>query len=131
MADANHALDHWIGPTPVPTRGLDRFRLFKPVVADDTVEAVCNALEAAGLVVRVASVSPLRILGGSARSEGPPPVVFSDGFCVVGEAGQFTVSSTSPRGRAVDETSYESLKDAVDALVKAYGKASRSQGSSR
>ncbi len=120
MADANHALAHWIGPTPVPTRGLDRFRLFKAAPEDASVKNAREALEKAGFVVHVASARPLRIVGGTA-SEGSRPTVYIDGFCVLAEDGRFVVSSTAAKGRAVDETSYATLQSAVDALVAAYG----------
>lgn len=117
-----HTPDHAMARAPIPTRGLERLRLLKPApVGATSVDRARHALEAAGFFVHVASTSPLRIVGGTARSEGPPPVVYADGFCMVAEDGRYAVASTSRKGRALDGTSYESLSAAVDALVKGYG----------
>jgi hypothetical protein len=98
--------------------------MFKAAAEDGTVAEATRTLERAGFLVRVASTSPLRIVGGTSKSEGPPPLVYSGGFCVAAEDGRYTLSSTSRWGRTIDETSYETLRGAVDALVRAYGEAS-------
>jgi hypothetical protein len=105
--------------------------MFKAAGEDGTVAEAKRTLERAGFLVRVASASPLRIVGGTSKSEGPPPLVYSGGFCVAAEDGRYTLSSTSRWGRTIDETSYDTLPGAVDALVRAYEEAPRSSGVAR
>jgi hypothetical protein len=100
--------------------------MFKAAAEDGTVAEATRTLERAGFLVRVASASPLRIIGGTSRSEGPPPVVYSGGFCLTEKDGSYALSSTSRWGRTIDETSYDTLPGAVDALVRAFGEAPRS-----
>jgi hypothetical protein len=105
--------------------------MFKAPAEDGTVAEATRTLERAGFLVRVASTSPLRIVGGTSRSEGPPLLVYSGGFCLSEKDGRYALSSTSRWGRTIDETSYDTLPGAVDALVRAYEEAPRAPGASR
>ena len=102
----------------VPCRGLQRLQLIEePGVVGTEAQ---SQLQAAGLVFALVRSEPLRIHGGTAVSGGPPPYVYRDWFMFLGRGDRFEVFSTSPRGVTVDESSYASLRDAVDALVGAY-----------
>lgn len=84
--------------------------------------AAVRRLAAAGLASRLVSSEPLRIHGGTSLSDSSEgePRVYTNGFAITQVGSDYEVAVTSKVGYALDQTSYSTLADAVQAIVEAY-----------
>lgn len=73
-------------------------------------------LIAAGLFAHQDEYMPNRIIGGTSKSE-LSLVVYSDGFSITEINSRFEISCTSSKGKLIDNTSYQSIHEAMDAII--------------
>lgn len=72
-------------------------------------------LIAAGLCAHQDEYMPNRIFGGTSKSGSP--TIYSDGFSITEINSRFEISCTSSKGKLIDSTSYQSIHEAMDAII--------------